>query len=776
MNRLKLDIQRFADGEIIIGTDLDTAKLEAKLNKLQRKLENEKVKLSVKEAELDAARKETNEIAKNIEESNKYLEEQKRQLDEVTRKYDKINQKIKDGQPIEAFEYYRLEGLQAEKARLEDTIKFSEGGDGTLEKQFDKALAKAEALEKEVEKQKGAVSNVNDELKVTNLQLEKANENTKGEITSLDKVGSSMQNIIHKVVKWGLAIFGIRSAYMFIRQAMGTLSQYDEQLATDVEYMRFALANALKPVIEAIVNLVYKLMAYVAYIAKAWFGINLFANATAKGFQKANKGAKELQKTLAGFDEMNILNADGSVGVLGTPSIDLSNLDNVEIPKWIKWIAENKNVVLSFFADMAALIATIKIASFLYNLLSLSKVLDAMSGLALFGMLAGIAITVMGIYETIRNLITWIGDPTWENFTKVLSGLETVLIGVGIAMVALNASNPVGWIITAVGVVGKFVGALFSEEEQLISTKEATKKLKEAQEDLMKANDAYVSAVERAEQAEKELEEAEKKHGISGKELYKQVQNGILDFKNMDSAQREVYKAYIANLSAQDSMKKATKELEKANKDATVASLNKKLAVAQETGEYDKLKIAITKAFNQGKISADEAKFYIIEAMRGMSDSAAKAFVQDIPADIMTAFDTDKYKGKARIFSMWWNGFINDLDKNIDVNVTATYTTKGKTKKNAKGALFYPSRLPKLAVGGIINQPGYGVPYNGAIIGERGAEAVVPLTDSQQMALLGETIGRYVNISATIPVYVGNRKVAREVRKIQANEDFAFNR
>lgn len=593
---------------------------------------------------------------------------------------------------------------------------------------------------------------------------------------SVDGVGNSIQRVIKKTIKWGLAIFGIRSAYLFVRQAMSTLSQYDEQLATDVEYMRFALASAIKPIIEAIVNLVYKLMAYVAYIAKAWFGINLFANASAKGFQKANKGAKELQKTLAGFDEMNILNKDGSVGVAGgVPSMDLSNLDNVEIPKWIKWIAENKNVVLSFFADLATLVATIKIASFLYNLLSLSKVLDEMSGLALFGMLAGIAITVMGIYETIRSLITWIADPTWENFTKVLSGLETVLIGVGTALVSLNASNPVGWIMIAVGVVGKFVGALFSEEEQLISTKEATKKLKEAQEELTKATDAYVSAVDRADQAEVELKNAEEKHGISAKDLIKYMKEHNLTYKDLDTSQREVYKAYIANLSAQDSMKKATKDLEKANKDATVASLNKKLAVAQETDEYGKLKTAVINAFSQGKISAEEARKFISIALDGIDQDAQKTFVQDIPNDIMSAFDTSKMNYKWYDFEYWWNKRIESLNRSVEIDITSIFKSKGKSK-NAKGAMFYPSRLPKLAVGGIINQPGYGVPYNGAIIGERGAEAVVPLTDSQQMALLGETIGRYVNISATIPVYVGNRKVAREVRKIQANEDFAFNR
>lgn len=84
--------------------------------------------------------------------------------------------------------------------------------------------------------------------------------------------------------------------------------------------------------------------------------------------------------------------------------------------------------------------------------------------------------------------------------------------------------------------------------------------------------------------------------------------------------------------------------------------------------------------------------------------------------------------------------------------------------------------FPRLAKGGIINMPGRGVPVGSAIGGERGQEGVIPLTDSQQMALLGEAIGKYININATVPVYVGNRMLVREIKRIKAEDDFAYNR
>ena len=44
------------------------------------------------------------------------------------------------------------------------------------------------------------------------------------------------------------------------------------------------------------------------------------------------------------------------------------------------------------------------------------------------------------------------------------------------------------------------------------------------------------------------------------------------------------------------------------------------------------------------------------------------------------------------------------------------------------------------------------------------------------METLGEAIGRYITINANIPVSVGNRQIARVIKKINTESDFAFNR
>ena len=88
---------------------------------------------------------------------------------------------------------------------------------------------------------------------------------------------------------------------------------------------------------------------------------------------------------------------------------------------------------------------------------------------------------------------------------------------------------------------------------------------------------------------------------------------------------------------------------------------------------------------------------------------------------------------------------------------------------------FNIPQIPRLAVGGIVNMPGRGVPIGGAIAGESGREGVIPLTDSQAMETLGQAIGRYITINANITNTMNGRVISRELQKINNNSDFAKN-
>lgn len=85
--------------------------------------------------------------------------------------------------------------------------------------------------------------------------------------------------------------------------------------------------------------------------------------------------------------------------------------------------------------------------------------------------------------------------------------------------------------------------------------------------------------------------------------------------------------------------------------------------------------------------------------------------------------------------------------------------------------------LPRLAKGTILNNPGKGVPVASgrAIAGEAGREAYLPLSDEQLLEELGSSIGRHVTINLTNITQMNGRIINRELKRVQNNQDFAFN-
>lgn len=276
-----------------------------------------------------------------------------------------------------------------------------------------------------LEQQYEKLSNQLTGLKTKQLELNKADFGNVSK--SVDKVGDSVGKVIKKVGRWVLAVFAIESAYGMVRRGMSLLSQYNDRIKDDVNYITYAMATALQPIIEGLISLAYKLLGYISYIAKAWFGVNIFANASAKSMKTASQSAKELKKSLAGFDEMNVLTGTSSSANTVTPSVDLSTWQG-EVPSWIKWIADNKDIVIAGLAGIAG------------GLTAVGLGFNFVKGLGIGLILAGLILLIQGIVDFLK-------DPSWNNFLTILQGISLVVAGIAllfggwiVALIALGAA------------------------------------------------------------------------------------------------------------------------------------------------------------------------------------------------------------------------------------------------------------------------------------------------------------------------------------------------
>ena len=479
---------------------------------------------------------------------------------------------------------------------------------------------------------------------------------------SIDNIGKSTSNTIKHVARWALGIFAIESAYGFVRQAMSTVSGYNEQIATDIQYIQFALGSMLQPIIEGLIQLAFRLLTYINYIAQAWFGVNLFANASTKSFEKNNKAlgnsvksAKELNKQIASFDEMNVLNDTSSnsgggagAGAISLPSMDLSQLQG-EMPEWVKWIADNKDIVIAGLLGIAG------------GLVAINLGLTAIQGL-------GIGIALAGIILAIQSLIKFLQDPTFENFTNIIIGIGTAIIGVGIII----SSFP----LIIAGVIALIVATIVKNYDYIM--------------------------------------------GLFNKLINWFETDFIGALRYLFGPIGDIIAAPF--IFAVNVMKSAFEGL---------------------FGGIKKIVTGIIQIFK------GDFKNGIMNVFGGLKD------ILLAPFNALVSGINSLIRGVNRIrFDVpdWVPGF------------------------GGKKFGFNIPQIPRLAVGGIVNMPGRGVPIGGAIAGESGREGVIPLTDSQAMETLGATIGKYININLTNITKLDNRQIAKEQKKINAQNDFAFNR
>lgn len=699
------------DGWITIGTELSTNKFDRQIADLEKKMQKEEDKKVTIEAKIDT---QTAQFEEAIAETDKYAEA----LERV--------QKLKAiiaGQNATPEQFTQFQNLTREFGTEEQIVA-----------NFDKALAKQDKIQQQLEKTKSDYSVINNKVEeyarnIERVRIQKHQKDVEGLKNSVEGVTKSFRKSVVNAGKLALGIFGIRSAYMMLRQASSQLGQYDKQYATDLEYIRYVLTMMIAPTLKTIIQYVLQGLQYINMLLNGLFGINLFTNASADAFNRMKKGAsgvssavKEIKKDLLGFDEINRLTDNGGVAAgasgVGMPSLDIADISG-ETPGWIRWIVDNKDLVLNILGAIAALIASIKITMLLSGLKGIFTVLQGLSTLQIFGLVAGVVVALAGIVQFVFALIDYIKNPSWSKFEKVLQGIEIVLIGIGAAMLALQGVTPLGLVMLLTGALSLLGTQLLKNTSNTEKNAEAQERLNKAYEATKEATDAYVRAVDDAEGAEKALIEAEKRHRIVGQDLYDAVQNGTLDYKDMTDAQREVYKAYLNNEKAQENLQKQTENLGKTTKEEAVA-----------------FKQAVSTNVASGLGSA----------LSSLNE-----------------------------FSKKWNSTFEKLKKNITVGASFGIGAALSVKGYAKGGVFYPNMLPRLASGGIVNMPGRGAAYGGAVIGERGAEAVVPLTDSQQMELLGATIGKYITINANIVNTMNGRVISRELKQIQNEQDFAYN-
>lgn len=732
-------------GTIVIGAKVNTKGATKDIENLYQKIEKEQnriERLLERKKGLDI----NIEGYKNkIEEASTKTEELSQQLENIAKDQLEINglpQTIENIQKMkEELSSFDLEPtgdrmssgwfsthLQAEKYQ-------------EIEKEFNKYVDKIDEanskLDLAVQKQ-GRISREIQQATANQAELnQKLNEAVGKSGFDLGGLEKGFSKIIKKVGKIAMALVGVRTIINLITRSFNTLTEYNEELGTKMEQMRLVLAVALEPVINYIVSLLEIVLNIIDKIYTALFGISLYGRANELWSQKMAKNmasgagsAKEMRKQLAGFDEMNVLN-DNVAGAGGGGGFDMQDfiLPDTPIPKGLQWIMDN------------------------------GEPLGAIMG----GVAGGALLMVDGLTRLHFALQEYENDPTLENFGEVVHRAGEAWAGFG--MLAIDPVSTIAGSIMAIsGIltnhkaevdkwVGDITSNIYGQADWLSSNVSSTmgtmwenvgKDIEGGKEDFfdfMTEAQGDFDSLGRTIELFKEgdikgawneiVSWLSKKWEFEKTRFEKNLNRIITNISNVV----EGIKTDLGNLWKwiEDNLLKPI--VDGWNKSWNAIKTIVSMAINHVVGEFWRIVGIID---NVGLTIAE----FIGGAVRGVVNGAL-------------TFAENRINDFIRMI----NNVVGIINKIPGVNI---------------GRIGYVS-LPRMAVGGIINQPGRGVPVGGAIAGESGREGILPLTDKQAMAELGREIGKWISIQAIVPVNIGNRQVARVIQELNNDREFAMN-
>lgn len=709
--------------ELVLKTEIDIKKAEKDLEKLKKELQqydNEAKKLTKQKAEISGSES----FKQYRQEMTKLLEEQKKAMqnpfygvdpyttritDDIQRDIDQINEKYKE----------TIQPLNEIDSKLEEIKKTQDNTNGS------------------VNKYKDAITKAKQEIQDEQQEEEKA--------------GKGFEKGIKSLKRFALSLFGVQSAFGIVRRAMNTYLNQHEDTANKISSIWTALGNALGPIIEIIADMVLKLIGYLnVFLQALGWDVDL-----TKGMGKSKKaiegttGAmKELNNQVASFDEMNVMQKDtssgGSGGIDNAGGFEMPELDEgvVNILKdCAKWLKENWD----WISKILLLIAGIKIAKWLGGLGAIGSML---STLATIGV---IAIGVDLLYDAItgRNLI--------QDLKDIKEGFEAVQ--------KANKDNTKA---------NKENG---NETRKLIATKKEENKQYEINSQELNDNYNFLRQTIEAEAKDNEVL-AKKVDKMTGVEYWYERQIGTIDDYNERLADNN------------DTMRDAIQGM--------VDMYNAGQLNEQQQEELFKILDSVNATIEDGTVKYEDMDNHVLDASKHIGDYTAIVEAAGRKTDD-TATNVEK---------SWWNisEKSNVMKQNIQNNwgdITNTIFNKMRevdgtsatVSINADGSQFQDTinkignltgvtnfmgtgianafKFFRLATGGIVYNPGRGVP----LVGEatNGPEGVVPLNNEQSMDLIGQSIARHLVVNLTNTTTLDGKVIAREQRKLQEETNFATN-
>lgn len=167
----------------------------------------------------------------------------------------------------------------------------------------------------------------------------------KGVSSAANSIGKAINNITKRIGMISIALLGVRGLFTATRKAVSEYMNYDTELSKTLQNNWAVLGSLIAPILERIISLFSKAVAYIAAFIKALTGIDLVAKANSKAIKGMGASAKKAKSdlgNLASFDELNTVTFDKGSDTGGSgKSLDpltVEEIDTSPIDRFIEYL------------------------------------------------------------------------------------------------------------------------------------------------------------------------------------------------------------------------------------------------------------------------------------------------------------------------------------------------------------------------------------------------------------------------------------------------------
>lgn len=319
------------DGEIRLNTRISVSEAKMQLKQLQ-------AQLARADKAVEASRR---KIAENAARINQYSTD-KAKIEAST---DAAMLRAKDEadivriQELEAIKLQALkekyDALIAKQEQYKDELRTAESIQADLTRRVQEQKGVVAGLVAQQEREEAAVRDTATAQKQALVTARETERATKRFVSSSGRMASGF-------LRMSVAMLGAQGAISVLRKSVNAFLSDNENVTNQIASIWSALGNALAPIITRIISLINSVMSAVASVIKALTGVDIIANYNAKALENqaaatagAGSAAEKAEKQLAGFDEMNKLSdtSTSSSGGGGGGSGEITGL-LTEVDNW----------------------------------------------------------------------------------------------------------------------------------------------------------------------------------------------------------------------------------------------------------------------------------------------------------------------------------------------------------------------------------------------------------------------------------------------------------